>query len=720
MKKNIYLLLILGITLFASCEEVPPVEPDVNNITVNNDVKDSLNIAEQLDVLNRAGEFYNVNMKILDGTTPIEGAEVKLTSSLDGELIELTELSDESGNVIFDEVTVGGNIIEIKKEGYYSALGLIDFKFERGYNYEVIEDVVAPITKNESAIIPLYNKGNGANTAKIKGRVNIETNLTNTTSEVVKDQIIRADFSGNIVNVSEGLSFSEYSLNVEGGLGEAVTNEAGEYELVIPTGNEGVSVDLMIPQLQLKQKLAYFDPETEEPTLDSVLTTFGYNEQVSNVPYVRGIKTVVPEPSTPGKGFQINNFTKAGRKLFDNLPSYQDEINSSENNQELGGLLFSFTAGLGYNSVPDVVVTDPTGEGAELKPIAEYAIQSITLDSSAQYSPNYYVDYYIRAYYASECCIQSYSIYSNSVLTDENGRITQDQLEQSLSYAFQNRNWFGENYHALYNNYEIDSMTINFDQWNVDAESEATIVYDTKISSLKIVNLGENYTNPTISFEGGNPEEAAEFEILEFRTQWEFDLDNSANSAPYTAIPNVVFEYLENDVYKTSTLVVPHDQGYSTMSDVIESRNGEIKFQDDRNYRTRFYSLEAPIAYVTEPIHTKADIYFQINNGSLEYNYNYNTKLGNGYSEKFNIEILPQFDEMPGTGAEIQIIGGSQKGDEYQWGGNFILKNKGEGYVDNVNRIAPRDFSLSYNSSDLFLKSQDEIIIDIDYGTGRR
>ncbi|MGJ3233619.1 hypothetical protein [Marivirga sp.] len=718
MKKIIYLSILIGFIIFSSCEEELPVEPDVNNITINNDVKDSLNIAEQLAKLNKAGEFYNVNMKILDGTTPIEGAEVKLTSSLDGELIELIEVSDASGNVIFDGVTVGGNIIEVQGEGYYSALGLIDFKFERGYNYEVIDDVVAPITKNESAIIPLYNKGNGNNTAKIKGKVSIETDLTNKTAEVVKSQLIKADFSGNIVNVSEGISFSEYSLNVEGGLGEAVTNEAGEYELVIPTGNEGVSVELMIPQLRMKQKLAYYDPETEEPILDSVMTTFGYNEQVSDIPYVSGIKTVVPEPPAPGKGFQINNFIKAGRKLFENPSYYTDEINVSDNNQNFGEVLFSFTGGSGYDSVPDVVINDPTGEGAELYAQAEYAIQSINLDSSAQYNNNSYVSYSIRAYYNSSCCIESSYIYSNGLYTDENGKITQDILDQSLSNAFQNRNWFGDNYRSLYNNYHIDSITIDFDQWNVNAESEASIAYNTKITGLEIVDFGENYTDPSISFEGGNPDESAKFEILEFRTQWSFNLDNSNNSVPYTAIPGIIFEYLEDDVYKTSSRVVTENQGYLTISDVIESNDGEIIFAENKNYRTQFYSLEAPVAYVAEPVHTKANVFFQVDNGSIIQNY-YNINPGNGYTKKFNIEVVPQFPELPGSGAEIQIIGGYQKGDEYQWGGNFIIKNKGEGYLNNVNRIVQRNFSLSYNENDLFLKSQDEIILDIDYGTGR-
>jgi hypothetical protein len=717
MKKIIYLSILIGFIIFSSCEEELPVEPDVNNITINNDVKDSLNIAEQLAKLNKAGEFYNVNMKVLDGTTPIEGAEVKLTSSLDGELIELIEVSDASGNVVFDEVSVGGNIVEVQREGYYSALGLIEFKFERGYNYEVIDDVVAPITRNESAIIPLYNQGNGANTAKIKGKVSIETDLTNKTAEVVKSQLIKADFSGNIVNVSEGISFSEYSLNVEGGLGEAVTNEAGEYELVIPTGNEGVSVELMIPQLRMKQKLAYYDPETEEPRLDSVMTTFGYNEQVSEIPYVSGIKTVVPEPPTPGKGFQINNFTKAGRALFENL-QYYDEINVSDNNQDLGEVLFSFTGGSGYSGTPNVSITDPTGEGAELRARAEYAIQSITLDSSAQYNANSYVDYSVRAYYNTECCKETYYIYSRSIYTGENGRITQEQLDESLANAFNYRSWFGDNYGSTNNNHQIDSIKIEFSQWNVNATSEATVVYDTKITGLEVVNLGDNYTDPSISFEGGDPDEPAEFEILGFRTQWNFELDNSNNSAPYTAIPNVIFEYLENDIYQTSNRVDSEEQGNYTITSVIESNDGKIVFSDDKNYRTRFYSLEKPLAYITEPVHTKASLAFQVNDGRID-SYYYQPNLGNGYSKKFKIEVVPQFPELPGSGAEIQIIGGYQKGDEYQWGGNFIIKNKGEGYLNNVNRIIPRDFTLSYNNSDLFLKSQDEIILDIDYGTGR-
>ncbi|WKV12505.1 hypothetical protein [Marivirga harenae] len=414
----------------------------------------------------------------------------------------------------------------------------------------------------------------------------------------------------------------------------------------------------------------------------------------------------------------MNNFTKAGRALFADVQNYYDEIDVSPNNQEFGEVLFSFTAGSGYNGTPEVVISDPTGEGAELEAKAEYAIQSITIDSSGQYTPGNYVDYYIRGYYNSSCCVESFGIYSNGFVVDESGKITQQQLDESLSFVFENRRWFGDNYYSLYNEQKIDSITITFSQWNINAQSEATVNFNSKITGVEIIEQGQNYTNPTISFEGGNPDEAAAFEILEFRTQWNFELDNSANSSPYTAIPTVIFEYLKNDVYNTSSRIESEGQGYLTVSDIIESNNGEIAFSDNKNYRTQFYSVATPVAYVTEPVHEKVNIDFIVDDGTIASNY-YGYNIGNGYREKFSIEIVPQFAELPGEGANVQIIGGTQKGDEYQWSGNLILNNTGEGYLENVNRVGPRNFSLSYNSNDLFLNSQDEIILDIDYGTGR-
>lgn len=109
-------------------------------------------------------------MKILNGTTPIDGAQVKLTSSVNGETIEMTENADASGNVVFDGITVGGNFIEVSAEGYYSALGIIDFKFERGYNYEIIDGVVTPITKSETAIIPLIEMVKEKTQRKLKAK----------------------------------------------------------------------------------------------------------------------------------------------------------------------------------------------------------------------------------------------------------------------------------------------------------------------------------------------------------------------------------------------------------------------------------------------------------------------------------------------------------------------------------------------------------------------
>lgn len=125
-------------------------------------------------------------------------------------------------------------------------------------------------------------------------------------SEVLKNKLIRADFSGNIINVSEGLTFKEYSLNVEGGLGEDLTDDNGQYEIIVPTSQNGTQINLIIPQLQVKQKLAYLN-EFDEPVLDSVLTTFGTNETSSSIPFVSGIKTIIPEPAEPGAGLQVTN-----------------------------------------------------------------------------------------------------------------------------------------------------------------------------------------------------------------------------------------------------------------------------------------------------------------------------------------------------------------------------------------------------------------------------
>ncbi|WKK77858.2 hypothetical protein QYS49_12715 [Marivirga salinae] len=722
MKRIIYLSIFFGVVIFSSCKETPPIEPDVNNITVNNDVKDSLNIAEQLAMLNKAGEFYNVNMKILDGTTPIEGAEVKLTSSLDGELIELIEVSDASGNIIFDEVTVGGNIIEIKKEGYYSALGLIDFKFERGYNYEVIDDVVAPITKNESAIIPLYNKGNGTNTAKIKGKVSIETDLTNSTTEVVKNQLLRADFSGNIVNVSEGISFSEYSLNVEGGLGEAFTNEEGEYEITIPTGNDGVSVNLLIPQLRLKQKLAYFPTDSEEPVLDSVMTTFGHNSMVTDIPFVRGVQVNVPEPEAAGRGFQISNITKAGRQMFGINGGYYSSyrIFSSNENQQRDEMEFLFTPGSGYETIPTVEVSDSTGEGAELIVLGEHAIQSVTLDSSAQYTANRWINFNIRAYYSTSYGSEHYNIFYDNIYTDANGEITQEKIDETLTFAFENRDWFGNNY-GFYHGYQVDSIVATFyDSYNTEAKSKINISYDTRIGGLQIESNGENYTDPSISFKGGNPEEAANFEMIEFKTRWNFELDNSNNTSPYVAMPSIGFEYLEENEYMTSDRLVDENGDVKDLSQVTESDAGEVVFADGENYATFFYSVDAPVSFITEPTHSKAELFLDVLNGQIgDWNVS-NLSTGRGYTEKFTVEVVPTFPEISGNGAEIQILGGSIKGDEYIWDGNYNIKNRGEGYVHNVNYAEERAFNISANLNNLFLRPQEEFIVEIDYGTGKR
>jgi hypothetical protein len=480
---------------------------------------------------------------------------------------------------------------------------------------------------------------------------------------------------------------------------------------------------LIIPQLQVKQKLAYLN-EFDEPVLDSVLTTFGTNETSSSIPFVSGIKTIIPEPAEPGAGLQVTNIKKHPRRLFESgSPYYSPSSNQlfpGGSIQDMNKMKFKFQSGNGYKSVPEVVIEDATGANALVNAEGEYAIKSITLDSTGFYPSNTNINYDILAYYQSSWGTRSYYIYEGSVITNNSGEITQEALDESLEFAFVERDWFGERYRHLSNG-EVDSIKINFDSYYYNSSrAYGTVDYDIKVRMLEILNPGDNYIDPSISFVGGDPITPATFEIIEFPTPWTFQLDNSNNTSPYVANPSINIEFLIDGTYDISNRIRTDETTYDFVSQVIKSKDGNIVFKENLDYFTYEYSIEQPEFYIIEPIHYKADVQFNIDENTGEINYHFDYNRGNGYKERFEVAVEPTFDEISGEGASFQVIGGSKYGDEYQWSGDLYIKNRGSGYVRNVNRINSRSFSISNDLSNTYLYNGDEVIVNIDYGTGRR
>jgi len=344
------LSLVFLLSSIIACNQDVPEE-----FTIVDGGGDSTTVNTQIEILNQAGEFYNFNLRLMDGINPVAGANVILSSTINGSVREIEASSDASGNVVFSSIIVGGNIMTIEADGYVPITGVIDFRFEEGFNYQVVENEVIPIERNESMIIPLFGENNEDILAIVRGNVFVDTDLTNTIQEVPEGLEIKANFNNNDdVISSEGVSLMEYTFIGNGNLGRAIVQPDGSYEIRVPVNNNGSPVSLMFHQLQMNQRLAINGDRNDEEALEGpqiveIQAIFGPEEQVDFIPEVAGVSIEFPEPPAAGAGFQITGFERAGRELLIGRFS-GNTIFPSVQEQNMSSIRFVMTQGSNFQA----------------------------------------------------------------------------------------------------------------------------------------------------------------------------------------------------------------------------------------------------------------------------------------------------------------------------------------------------------------------------------
>ncbi|WP_375577571.1 hypothetical protein ABWH96_10965 [Marivirga tractuosa] len=713
MKNTLLLLFILSALLLSCADDTSQVE----ELMAANEAT----LEEQLNILNNEGEFYNFNLKILDGNDPIEGATVVLASSKSGQIEEIRSTSDANGDIFFTDFSVGGNFITISKEGYYSVNGIINFRFEEGYNYEIVNGRVVPIERNETAILPLYSQEGNKNTAKISGKVTYEKDLTNDEPEYPAGKIIRADFTSEILQSSEGVSFNEYTISSEGiNIGSGEVQEDGSYELIIPTNANGTSVRLITPEIREDQRLAWFNDEIESYEYTEMEAHFGKNVDYNYVPYVPGVIGEVSSPPVAGEGFQIDNLRKVGRRIF-NDRSY---IYTTESREIDDNTIYSFYGGSNYQSTPTIRVEDPTGTDFSADIEMEAAVQRITMTEIGKYPANGFVRAEV---YANKDGLGRLFA-SFSINADANGHVSQDIIDSVFPSLedYYSTSGFGDSYRDVN---EFDNFTIYFSNSTAASDplqAQAELEYNAKITGLNIKNKGKNYTDPEFVFEGGDTSSPAALNFSFYGARWGIKLDNSNITTPYTVEPDIRFQYINKYNNISTTSYVTNDSlGYSygasqTMNEELEiDENGELKFRAGSPYYTNFYSDEEPIVIIEQDQPKKASLKLLVDfeTGKLIGVENY--YKGRGYNEPFEVTIKPSIEGLPGEGAEVSIIGGSYNDrGEYEWSGLIAINNPGANYLYFLNR-GENYFNIS-GSSDIEILPGEEIYRDVEYGTGRR
>ncbi len=725
MKKSLSvgILSLLLLSIIASCkkDEIP------EEFTIVDGGGDSTRVNTQIEILNQAGEFYNFNLKVLDGSEPISGATVTLTSGENGSISEVEATSDAEGNVVFQSIIVGGNIITITAEGYYPISGIVNFRFEEGYNYEIVENEVIPIERNESMIVPLFGIEMGNSLATIKGNVTIETDLTNQGREIPEGTTIRANFNINSgVLASEGLSLRQLTLAAQTGLGEGTVQADGSYEIRVPVAADGGLISLIVPEIRIDQRLAINgrrdDDTFEGPQIVNIPASYTIGRFPSQVPFVSGVKVQFTAPPIAGTGLQINNFERVGRELFEDR-FFRSDLIPSELVQSDNGIDFLLTAGSNFQGTPSLDVTGGSGTGFSSSVELRFAIASLTIENQGQYGAGESVSASFEAINDGQI-VENFFIDQLFLSANADGFVTQevidDVIQNVIDRGFRNRG-FGDNFVTLFS--EFDEIRVVFSNSFASASPEtasASVRINSSINRVRIIDAGENYLDPVFTFSGGTPEVNATLDVQVFPTRWRFDLDNSQNSSPYIALPNISFEYLDGSSFRTSSRVINLNTGLenSLANFLTTNESGEVIFSSvDFDVVTDFSSVDTPSVIIVDPVSTVPSASVSVDDEGRIVFLNVE-RTGSGYVERFNAEILPSIDGLPGSGAEIRIVGGNFVNGVYSWFGEFRIDNGGSGYLRSVNTVNQPVNDIN-NINDVFLVPGETIYRDIDYGSGR-
>ncbi|ELR68439.1 hypothetical protein C900_00360 [Fulvivirga imtechensis AK7] len=700
---------------------------------------DSLNAQRQLRALNEAGELLSFSITIQsDNSQPVEGATVTLLSHLKGETLEVT--SDANGVANFPQVPVGGATVSLAKAGFIGSTLNIDFgTLEYGRNYTIIDGNVVPTPVNTSAVVAMFSTDAAqGSTATISGKVTIETDVTNSTSEVPQGIQIKANFDDYaVISTAGGITVTQYTVNGNTAFGVAdVDNTTGEYTMVVPATAGGLYVNLLVPNITATQRIAVNGVNGESlavPEYIEIETFYGPSYQYgyeTTIPNVAGAYAQFPTPPSAGRGLSLT-FERIGESLNNEFDwDIYDNVTSK---YDAGGVIYQVTSfGNGYTSSPSVTITDATGTGAYAEAYIHFAIDGLTIsDAGSGFAANSTITFDLFYDEVLPDGTTNDDVYKSGgilqVETDGSGAITQAAVNTALAEAISNEDVYFDSQSPQVIFDRVGAIKLISQTGTTNAILDVTSTSFGQVYEFDLVDGGDNYTNPSISFSGGGATSQAVMNVLAFETAWTIQLDNSGNTSDYTMLPEaVLYEYTPANNGASSQL---SDLSYKMPSvgamvfdnfmDFLDVSAGDVIFEDQTaTYRTFYQSAVEPRPIVeeinVEPAYALVNIGSE---GQVTSLYSINT--GDGYDQKFDVTIMT-IDGAPGSGAAIDLYGftSASSASEVSWNGNYLITDGGSGYLQNLNMDNYVPYST--NGTSVNVKTGETYVRNINYGTGDR
>ncbi len=682
---------------------------------------------------------------------PVADADVILTNQNGGSTAAVT--TDANGNAIFTDIDLGGYNVAISSDNHLNASYLVDFGSPQdGVHYEWVNGSIVALEQSEASKIELLEL-NGTQTATIKGNVEIETDLTNTTPEVPLDINIRANldnFNGlfehtnNSFNGSNSASTfyinGSYSLT-EGDIGSAVVDpNTGAYSMMVPAQEDGTTIELLFPLVETDQTLGFSSVNGQDvgAQVGTQAAVFGPDITATTTPNVFGVTAEFPAPADPGRGFTIGNFQPTAADL--NAAGETFTV-SSFPLEAASGVRYRGNQGSGYELTPAVTVSAPDLSGnsavnATIEAYMDWIFESVsyTAQPAATYGLNETIT--ISVEISDENGIQD--IYALAEVDAEaDGSLVAGTAAVSMNPE-------------VTTNYIVTSFALTFTGAGTPT---GTLARTGSVDRFMITNDGEGYTSiPTITV-GAAPVGGtdATLEIYAMSFKYSFDLDNSGVTQEYVVLPDVTFE-LETvpgafNISTSANLVRMDADGFVddngglalnpfidfnniSNSGLMVSNNGNLVFDDDLfsndigvvaavEKGLTGFSYSMPRAIIAEPTHEQTTADVEVN-ADGEITGLSNISVGSGYTSEYDVTLVAQ-NGLLGAGAMIDLIDFdviAQTG-EATWGGStndLIIVEPGSGYTEDVN-ISAEAFS---GTTSITVRNGETKILNVNYGTGDR
>ncbi len=687
--------------------------------------------AENAAAIALASSLLDYTVNLHEDNKPIAGATVSVTNQADGTVITAT--TDANGNAVFVDIKLGGHNVAVSAENISDFSYLVDFgKPVEGVHYQNINERIVPIESSEASKIEGFIV-DGESTATIKGVVSIETDLTNSTSEVPQDITIRANLDAEVnaehsgLESSGGGSFgSIYVLGsftfTQGNIGVAVVdNTTGEYSMQVPAGTDGTTVELLIPLVEADQTLgwSYENGNFIGPTFGTQPAIFGPDITTAGVPVVDGVTASFTEVPPPGRGVTLNNFTRAPRQFpsagFDfNLVNAFPYVNNLRQFR-IDGTFGSYD----FKNTPIATIEDPIeGDTPEINTQMYWELQSgfrYEILTGGKYGLQSNVEVYADF-------IDDQDAVRDSELID----VVPAGLSGSLPLGIRN----GDGALNIEPDYLVTEVRIRF----VPLGAETTPATGVDLGNGSIINFSMLETNslynsnPSVTFSEVNASGHPAINIsLGFL--YDFELDNSGNSQSYVIPPTITYRVQKPDNTFTSKEIIFVGSGdvdnfnflafvSMTSANFYKVTDGNLQFTTpitqgtDLLLRTNFHHIgnNPPEVLVVEPEHEQASATVNVQDGKVLGLAN--IKPGSGYTSEVELTL----NAAQGTGASIALTDFTTVPNtgEVIWDGSSTLLDGGAGYSDTANTAA-ENFTAETSVN---IKNGETKIVNINYGTG--